>query len=59
MAHAITAEIIAIVSGDQNPLFSVAGVIVGLDPVGVPSDVPVGGEDGSWVTVNVVVATPV
>jgi hypothetical protein len=66
MAPAITTEIIAIVSGDQNPVFAVMGGFVGPDPVGVPSDVPVGvpsdvpvgGADGPWVTVNVAVATP-
>ena len=59
MAHAITAEVIAIVRGDQNPVFTVTGgVFVGLNAVGVPVGVAPGVGDGPWVTVNVVVATP-
>lgn len=59
MAPAIRAEVIAIVSGDQNPVFAVTGGFVGPDPVGVPSGVSVGVGDRPWVTVNVAVATPV
>lgn len=58
MAHAITAEVTAIVSGDQNPLFTATGVFVGLNPVGVPLGASVGVGDGPSVTVNVAVATP-
>jgi len=61
MANAITTEVMAIASGDQNPLLTVTGTFVGLNPVGIPADVPVGVSvgvgDGAWVTVNVVVAT--
>ena len=57
-APAITAEVIVIVRGDQNPLFAVTGGFVGPDSLGVPSDVPGGGRDGPWVTVNIAVTTP-
>ena len=47
MAHAITAEVIAIVRGDQNPVFTVTGgVFVGLNAVGVPVGVAAGVGDG-------------
>lgn len=59
IAHAITAEAIVIVRGDQNSVFTVTGVFVGLTPMGVPLGVSLGVGDGLWVTVNVVVATPV
>lgn len=58
IAPAITTEVKAIVSGDQNPVFAVTGGFVGPDPVGVPSVVSGGVEDGPWVTVNVAVTTP-
>ena len=60
LTNAITAEIIAIISGDQNPVLT--GLFVGFTPVGIPVDVPVGVSvgvgDDAWVTVKVVVATP-
>jgi hypothetical protein len=62
MMNAITAEIMAIVSGDQNPVLAIAGLFVGFIPVGVSVEVAVGVSvgvgDGAWVTVNVAVATP-
>lgn len=47
MATVITAEVIAIVKGDQNPVLAVTEGFVGPDPVGVPSDVSGGVGDGS------------
>jgi len=58
MANAITTAVMAIASGDQNPLLlTVTGTFVGLNPVD-PVGAAVGVVDGAWVTVNVVVATP-
>ncbi len=63
MANAITTAVKAIASGDQNPLFTVTGIFVGLNTMGVEGLIPVGVTDGvgvaegAWVTVNVVVAT--
>ena len=57
MANAITTAVMAIASGDQNPLLlTVTGTFVGLNPVD-PVGAAVGVVDGAWVTVNVVVAT--
>ncbi len=59
--NAITTEIMAIVSGDQNPALTVTGLFtglfVGLNPTGVPMGVAVGIGVGASVMVNVVVAT--
>jgi hypothetical protein len=57
MAHAITAEVIAIVNGVQNPLLTVTGLFVGMG-VSVDMSRGVGDGDGPSVTVNVAVATP-
>jgi hypothetical protein len=69
MANAITTAVMAIASGDQNPLLTVTGIFVGLNTMGVEGLIPVGATygvgvtdgvgvaEGAWVTVNVVVAT--
>ncbi len=68
-ANAITTAVMAIASGDQNPLLlTVTGLSVEGKPVDVPvpvlADVPVGIPvdvgvvGGAWVTVNVALATP-
>jgi hypothetical protein len=59
MAHPIKTEVIAIVNGDQNTVFTETGIFVGLDPIGVLVGISIGVGDGPSVTVNVVVATPV
>jgi hypothetical protein len=62
LTNAITAKIIAIISGDQNPVLTITGLFVGFTHVGIPVDAPVGVSvgvgDDVWVTVKVVVATP-
>ncbi len=59
-AEAITTEVMAIVRGDQNPVFTeMGGLVVGSTVVGVSFGVPVGAGDEPWVTVKVVVAEPV